>query len=400
MVSFPGLSDPLRDLRKRYAGAEALLDKACPRPEDGRLDRSVLSDALSAGEAGEDFTWRHHTSDFEATAGADRSALCAHEETVTAEYTDLKHLQDRDAALLDESLPSEMLEDVEGHKLPWTGWDVAQAVFYFGSMFALVAVGLRSMSIVLGESAIEAFEEPMNRLLYSLVLAALATGLKSLWAHADSRSAKRAVFWIVALTGIVFATAWAWLFADTFGRELSAGVPTFEMTGEEFDSSSDAGHGSPWLVFFGIIAEACLAAVFWIRGSIIVEKHQPRTLAVARRMNERQAALSYLADLLARLRSRIEAITKACRVFADHAVAKLRIAKRRGQGLFREAERLEKDDDPPPDDDETPGDLDPERAEDRDMDEQRDKRRGTDQHPADTSAADDEDPENEEETEQ
>lgn len=347
----PLQSRPLREVHARYAPAEALLKKPGPNPKALSLDGEVLSQALYKGEAGVREVEVHHRSLFASSEGEDLPALLEYEATARGEHEALARAQDADAALrakTNSTVPAK--DEEEGAAIPWDGWDLAQALFYFTLAAALIVVGLRGVGMALQLSGLEVFDEQqtINRLLYSFVLVGLAAVLKMTWSHARTDSGRRNTAWVISIAGIGAAVCWAWLFSEAFGGGFSTELPDVVLGGPTSDAGGGGAHGGKLLTLLGIIAEGFISAACWIQGSVLMEKHRPireapnpKAVAIDERMDGRKPELGYLADLAARLRARIEAINHASAVFATSAVAKLKNAVRKSQRYLQASEDLE-----------------------------------------------------------
>jgi len=350
MVTLPFQSTPLREVQARYAPVEALLKKRGPNPKAIGLDGEVLSHALYKGDAGIREVEVHHRALFASSEGEDLPALLEYEATARGEHGALKGAQDVDAALRAKINSTVPAKDEEGAGIPWDGWDLAQALFYFSLAAALILVGLRAVSTALELSGLEVFDasQTSNRVLYSFVLVGLAAVLKTTWSHARTDSGRRNTAWVISIAGIAAAVCWGWLFSEAFGGGFSAELPEFSIGGAAPDAGGGGAHGGKLLTWLGIIAEAFISAACWIQGSVLMEKHRPsrevpnpKAVAIDERMEGRKPELGYLADLAARLRARIEAINHASAVFATSAVAKLKNAVRKSQRYLQAAEELE-----------------------------------------------------------
>lgn len=351
MVTLPFQSTPLREVQARYAPVEALLKKRGPSPKAIGLDGEVLSHALYKGDAGIREVEAHHRALFASTEGEDLPALLEYEATARGEHGALKRAQDADAALrakTNSTVPAKDEED--GVAIPWDGWDLAQALFYFTLAAVLIVVGLRGVGMALQLSGLEAFDEQQtsNRLLYSFVLVGLAAALKTTWSHARTDSGRHNTAWVISIAGIAAAMCWGWLFSEAFGGGFSTELPDVVIGGPISDAGGGGAHGGKLLTFLGIIAEGFISAACWIQASVLMEKHRPireapnpKAVVIDERMDRRKPELNYLADVAARLRARIEATNHASAVFGTSAVAKLKNAVRKSQRYLQAAEDLE-----------------------------------------------------------
>ena len=351
----------LRALQARYAPAEALLRKPGPSPEALPLDGGVLSHALRMGKAGLKLAVGHHGSVFASTQGADLPALRAYRVQAQEELETLEHEQKADTALRSKTNPTISVKGREEEGTRLSGWELSQIIMCLAITFGLMAIALRSMSLLLEMSGLEVFahEETANRFLYSAVLLGLPMAVKMLHSFVRTDSSKRTVAWVIAISGILAGLWWSFEFARAFGGNMSTEMPDFSTGGE---SDSGGTHGGTVLTWASIVAEALLASACWIHASELMEKHKPKQtlrnpahIEIERRMTKRSLPVAYLIDISARLESRIEATVQACTVFVNRALAKLKntstqiwrdlLASEELEALSEEPEAEEKPDD-------------------------------------------------------
>lgn len=350
MVTLPFQPSAPRALLARYASAEALLKKRGPDPNALELDGSVLSYALYKGAAGIREVETHHKALFASDQGADLLALERYEAAAHEEHAALQREQDADDVALKKTDPTKPAKPEDGTGIPWSGWDIAQAAFYFSMTVTLLCVGIRGMGLALVQSGLEIFdeEETFNLFFFSFVLVGLTAVLKGSWSLARTDAGRHNVAWIILMVGVIAGVLWGWEFAGAFGGGFSTELPPITVGTPEFGTHESGAHGGKLLTWLGIIAEAFLGATCWIQGAMLMVKHRPireipneKAVTIAERIDARKPALGYLKDLEARLAARSEAIRQASTVFVKRAVAKLKTAARTAERSLRASEELE-----------------------------------------------------------
>ena len=240
------------------------LAKPVPLVPDHKREE-ISAAAAASDKGGEERVRLYHEkrfmSAFAERLGTLRQLVCdirSNYDAVTAMEAQVASIAELTPVYLDETTDAKQ----------WT-WPARLAV---GSLllfsFLLIFVGLNTNALVLMNSGISGFENPIRAYLFSLVSPAIAVGLKFLPALlSQSRGLPRLrdLDWGI---GLVLSVLWALFFALTFPgmttdpMALATSLPLGSVP------ASTASQGAWWLVLAGILAEAFLAVGCWVYGRV------------------------------------------------------------------------------------------------------------------------------------
>lgn len=163
--------------------------------------------------------------------------------------------------------------DVVRHSQPWTTFDTVQLWILALVSLIVLAVGLNTMAVMLGESGRRSFENPLVRYFFSFLPTAMPFALKLLESEIESqlgRKVYRVILWLFAL---FFGFLWTILVSHAF----SGGASTAESLARAISlNATTTGQDdyAQWFLCIGSFAEGLFAASLWLSIQRLVEKHQ------------------------------------------------------------------------------------------------------------------------------
>ena len=294
------------------------------KPRNAKLEISrpfIMAMAHGAQADGAERVRSHHSSMFLEQRGGDLTVLREVASDIDGNIKGIKRHVDDLSRRLD---GTKRYNDshIEGH-----AWSLLDRIVFgcfvvFG--FAMLAVGLNNMGILLSNSGIKEFQNFWRAVFFSLILIGVPFSLKALGRLIISLNLKRLYIASVCAIGLVLGILWAYLCATNFAGALQ----TTDLLGSLDDAHSAGANTSPALMFFGMIAEAFLAAGCWLIAEMIHDGHgrsqrghNPQFTRTQKDLSSWKRLQREERELLGHARARILEIEEGMKVFVNEAYA-------------------------------------------------------------------------------
>src|ERR1041384_137839 len=163
--------------------------------------------------------------------------------------------------------------DVLRHSQPWITFDIVQLWILTLVSLTVLAVGLNTMAVMLGESGRRSFENPLVRYFFSFLPMAMPFAFKLLEGEIESqvgRKVYRVLLWLLALC---FAFLWTTLVSHAFSGGASTGESLARAISLNATTTGQDDYAQ-WFLCIGSLAEGLFAASLWLSIQRLVEKHQ------------------------------------------------------------------------------------------------------------------------------
>lgn len=234
--------------------------------------------------------------------------------------------------------------DDAGDGTAWTTFDLIKVTFLSLVSFALLAIGVITLSQILLASGLPGFEDPLRRYLFSCVPIGGAFALKNIGSRFTTDLNRRRYISFVQIAGALLAIAWSALFVTSFdsGPISSADDVLADLMAESSAAENTADTGT-MLLFVGLLAEMFLAAGCWLEIECIVTSHRranrspnPLRVAIDKQISRWTSRFVKVQALAAQLEARLKAIESGRAAYITSALNEYRL-RRRGLSVAESA---------------------------------------------------------------
>jgi hypothetical protein len=243
-----------------------------PVPAVPAHDKSIiLGTAMTKGEAGAATVRAYHKNRFASVYEERLGAMRGLASGLKSNFDAVVGMEERLSSIAD-SIPV-YLEDSSPGK-PWT-WPARLAVAFL-LLFScfMIVVGVNTNALVLINSALAGFENPIRAYLFSMVAVGVAVGLKFLPRFILKPEDRRVyAIWVWGV-GLVLGGLWATFFSITFPGMTTDPTALATSLAANNGSAQTTGQGAWWLILSGMLAEAFLSAGCWLTVELIAKDYK------------------------------------------------------------------------------------------------------------------------------